>query len=195
MLAVTDAPRPSPSAASPADGYAIRAARADDVARLGAVEVAAGELFRTVGMDDVAGDEGWPVDQLEAARRDGRVWVAVATATDRPVGYALALVLDGQHHLEQLSVDPAHGRRGLGAALVGAVVAWARAAGAADLTLSTFRDVAWNRPYYEALGFRVVDPADRSPVLQDVVAHEARLGLDTTVRVVMRRPITDPGAS
>lgn len=175
------------------DGYGTGPARAGDVGRLGAIEVAAGELFRTVGMDDVAGDEGLPVEELEAARADGRLWVA--RFEDRPVGYALALRLGGQHHLEQLSVHPAHGRRGLGGALVAEVVAWARAGAAPDLTLSTFRDVAWNRPYYERLGFRVIDPSDLSPVLQDVVAHEAQLGLDTSVRVVMRRPMTHEGAS
>lgn len=190
-MSATSSPRRGPGRA---DGYRIRPARVEDVGRLGAIEVAAGARFRTVGMDDVAGDEGLPPGELEAARAAGLLWVA-ARADEEPVGYVLALRLEGQHHLEQLSVHPDHGRRGLGAALVDEVVAWARADGAADLTLSTFRDVAWNRPYYETLGFRVVDPSDLSPVLQDVVAHEAQLGLDTTDRVVMRRPITHEGAS
>lgn len=166
-------------------GYALRGAHAADLPMLSAVEVAAGALFHQVGMDDIAGDEGPSIEALDSARADGRLWVV--DHDGEPVGYVLALVIDGQAHLEQLSVHPDHGRRGLGAALVRAVVEWAEGMGGADLTLSTFRDVAWNGPYYRRLGFEVVAEDDLSPVLRDVRAHEADDGLDIDARVVMRR--------
>ncbi|QXC59878.1 GNAT family N-acetyltransferase [Aquihabitans sp. G128] len=176
-----------PTRPSVPEGYEVRDATVGDLPQLGPIEVAAGELFRTVGMDDVAGDEGFPLADLEAARADGRLWVVACDG--RAVGYVLALDLPGQAHLEQLSVDPAHGRRGLGAALVERVATWARERGAADLTLSTFRDVAWNRPYYERLGFAVVPEVELSATLREVRAHEAAIGLDVDARVVMRRPL------
>jgi len=43
-----------------------------------------------------------------------------------PVGFALVEILDGAAHLEEIDVHPAHGRRGLGSALVRAVCEWAR---------------------------------------------------------------------
>ena len=171
------------------DGDAVRAAERPDLATLAGIELAAGELFRSVAMDDVAGDEGPAAVELEAARSAGRLWVATARA--RPVGYALALVLAaGGAHLEQLSVDPAHGRRGLGRALVEAVLGWAGARDAQALTLSTFADVAWNRPYYERLGFEVLAPSEWTPALVTVREHERSAGLDTDQRVIMRRPLT-----
>jgi GNAT superfamily N-acetyltransferase len=174
------------------EGYVVRPARVDDLAALADVERAAGDLFRTVGMDDVADHEADSIEALDEARADGRLWVAHDGAG--PVGYALALDLEGQPHLEQLSVDPAHGRRGLGSALVAAVDAWAGGIeGAHRLTLSTFRDVAWNAPYYRSLGFREVPAAELTPALLAVRHHEAALGLDVDARIVMARPLERTG--
>jgi hypothetical protein len=44
-------------------------------------------------------------------------------------------------------------RRGLGGALVSTVCTWARAQGCPTVTLTTFRDVPWNGPFYQELGF------------------------------------------
>ena len=148
------------------------------------IERSAGELFRGIGMDDIANAEPPALAAYEEARMAGQLWVA--TCRGEVVGYVLALQLDGQAHLEQLSVDPAHSRRGLGAALVGTVTAWASALGAPDVTLTTFRDVPWNGPYYERFGFEVVDETGWTPALQAVRAHEAAEGLDVSSRVIMR---------
>ena len=158
---------------------------AGDLPCLAGIERAAGELFRAIGMDDIADDEPPALSVYEHAQEAGLLWVAAGDG--KVVGYVMALQLDGQAHLEQLSVAPAHGRRGLGAALVSAVVAWASALGAPAVTLSTFRDVPWNGPYYERLGFEVVDETAWTPALQAVRAHEAAEGLDVSGRVIMRR--------
>ena len=91
---------------------------------------------------------------LEKATTEQRAWVAV----DEPgaiVGFAVATVVDGEGHLEELGVVPAFGRRGVGRALVDEVVAWVLAQRLVSITLTTFRDVPWNGPYYEKLGFRI----------------------------------------
>ncbi len=166
----------------------VRPAARDDVAGLAAIELAAGERFREVGMGDIADDEPIPEDVLLAALGDGRLWVAELDG--QVVGYALGerLGLDGaQHHLEQVSVVPEAGGRGVGAALVEAVAAWARAEGGASLTLTTFRDLPWNAPWYERLGFAAVPDAELDDALRAVRDHEAELGLDVSARVCMRR--------
>jgi len=137
-------------------------------------------------MDDIAGDEPASVEELDRYRADGRAFVAVDGA-DQPVGYALVDVVDGGAHLEQLSVEPSAGRRGHGRALVEHVCAWARAKGMGSVTLTTFRDVAWNAPYYARLGFEVLEAGDLGPELQRLVAEEAAHGLDPSQRVCMRR--------
>ena len=125
---------------------------------------------------------------LERASIEQRAWVAV---DDRGsiVGFAVAWVVDGEGHLDELAVTPAYGRRGVGRALVEEVVAWTVAQGLASITLTTFRDVPWNAPYYEKLGFHVVSTL--TPALQALVDEQATWGLDPSLRVVMRRPLVD----
>src|SRR5687767_15636530 len=50
----------------------VRAATAEDRARMREIEVAAGRAFRDVGMDAVAGDEGLPMDALLTYVEGGR---------------------------------------------------------------------------------------------------------------------------
>ncbi|MCU1496182.1 MAG: putative acetyltransferase [Acidimicrobiales bacterium] len=172
---------------SPPPGYVVRPAAAGDLGVLADVEVAAGELFRGIGMVELADDRGPGLRAYERARAEGRLWVAAVDGV--PVGYALGEVLGGRPHLEQISVIPAHGRRGLGAALVAEVDRWAAGFDTEVLTLSTFRDVPWNGPYYASLGFEVVPADELSPELQAVRSHEQAHGLDITQRVVMARRI------
>lgn len=58
------------------------------------------------------------------------------------------------------------------------IARWARRRGLPAVTLITFRDVPWNCPYYERLGFRVVEQKRLTPGLRALVAREAKLGLD-----------------
>jgi predicted N-acetyltransferase YhbS len=85
-----------------------------------------------------------------------------------------------------LDVHPVHGRRGLGRRLVTAICEWATERGIGAVTLSTFRDPRWNRPFYASLGFRVIPRDTLSPALTVIVADEIRRGLDPDQRVVMR---------
>jgi GNAT superfamily N-acetyltransferase len=94
------------------------------------------------------------------------------------------LDLDGNAHLEQISVRPESQRRGIGAALVLAAMAEARRQGHDRMTLCTYRDVPWNGPFYAGLGFTEV--TELAPYERRLREHERRLGLDINgVRVVM----------
>jgi GNAT superfamily N-acetyltransferase len=166
----------------------IRPPRHDELAALVAIEREAGALFADVGMPDIAHDDPGSVDELDPFRAAGRAWVAV-DGDDRPIAYLLAAVVDGCAHIEQVSVAPAHGRRGVGAALIDHLAAAARAEGRPALTLTTFRDVPWNAPYYERLGFAVVEPAEQGPELAALVADEAERIPGDAPRVAMRRAV------
>jgi hypothetical protein len=80
-------------------------------------------------------------------------------------------------------------RPGIGATLIEAVAWWAQQQGFDAMTLMTFRDVPWSRPYYERLGFRVVDEAQLTSGLRKLQAHEATLGINRWPRVAMRRRV------
>ncbi|MDI1464760.1 GNAT family N-acetyltransferase [Catellatospora sp. KI3] len=164
----------------------IRPARPAELPALQDVERAAGECFREIGMPEIAGDEPLPLDVLAGYQRAGRAWV-VTDPADSPVGYLLADVVDGNLHVEQVSVHPGHARRGLGRLLLDHLADRARAAGVPALTLTTFAEVPWNGPYYTRCGFAVLDDGDVTPGLRAVRDREAAHGLDRWPRVCMRR--------
>jgi GNAT superfamily N-acetyltransferase len=166
----------------------IRAPRRDELGALVAIERDAGALFTTVGMPEIAYDDPGTVPALEPFRVGGHAWVAV-DADDRPIAYLISAVVDGCAHVEQVSVAPAHARRRLGAALIDHLAAVAGAEGRRAVTLTTFRDVPWNAPYYERLGFRVIAPADQGPELAALVAEEAERIPGDAPRVAMRRAV------
>ena len=91
----------------------IRPVRPGDLIVIQRIERAAGELFRDVGMADIADHPDPPIELLTEFQRAGRGWVAVDDA-DRPVAFVLVLLVDGDAHIEQVSVHPAHMRRGVG---------------------------------------------------------------------------------
>lgn len=167
--------------------YEIRLARPDEVARLPAIELAAARLFAgtDLGLSEAALEDTAPVESLAAAQRAGMLWVAIAP-NGEPVGFAFGRMLGGEPYLAELDVHPDHGRRGLGAKLVRALIEWARAHGASCVTLSTFRDVAWNGPFYARLGFRALEPSELDDAHRELVEHERSKGLPVEKRVVMR---------
>jgi GNAT superfamily N-acetyltransferase len=161
-------------------------ARPRDLEFLPAIELAAARLLAGHAPESVLTDTT-SRSVLEQAQRDGHLWVA--RAGDRPVGFAHVAVLEPDTaHLEEIDVLPAHGRRGLGTKLVKQVCAWAAANRYAAVSLTTFRDVPWNMPFYARLGFTVVPAALLTPALRAIVDDETRRGLDPNRRVVMKRP-------
>ena len=164
-------------------GYQIARARPEDLSRLPAIELAAAGLLRGYAPDSVL-NEATGCDTFADAARQGRLWVALAG--DVPVGFALVEMLaDDLPHLDEVDVEPSHGRRGLGTALVRAACEWATASGFSILTLTTFRAVPWNLAFYSRLGF-VEIPRDRlRPELAAVVSDEAARGLAPETRAVM----------
>jgi GNAT superfamily N-acetyltransferase len=165
----------------------LRAPRFDELESLRAIERAAGAMFVEAGMPDVAAHEPDSVAALAEYLAGGRAWVV--TVDDEPAGYALVDLVDGLAHLEQLSVDPKYGRRGLGTRLVESVCDWARERGLAAVTLTTFEHVSWNAPFYARRGFRAIDDDEIGPELRELREEEAAEGLDPSIRVCMRRDV------
>ncbi|HEV7704019.1 MAG TPA: hypothetical protein VGO46_06980, partial [Gemmatimonadaceae bacterium] len=67
---------------------------------------------------------------------------------------------------------------------------WAAIQGFEAVTLTTFRDVPFNRPFYARLGFEVIPSEKLGAALVAALGEEARRGMDPTTRVAMRRPCT-----
>lgn len=114
----------------------------------------------------------------------GLLWVA--TDRDTPIGFANCEVFGDELHLWELAVRLKDQGRGAGRALIAAVVAEARARSLKAVTLTTFRDIPWNGPFYARLGFAEASQDESEPRLAGLKAHEASLGLDVASRCAMR---------
>lgn len=165
--------------------FSIRLATPQDVPHLPAIEAAASMLFDACAITTELPPEVTPLEKLTKAQQQGRLWVALSEQ-DTPVGFALVELLVTTAHLEELDVLPEYGRRGIGAALVRAICEWAATQGLEAVTLTTFRDIPWNAPFYARLGFRELPPNDWTPPLRKRVADETAHGLRPELRVVMR---------
>jgi GNAT superfamily N-acetyltransferase len=163
----------------------VRDARHEDLPGLPAIEAAAALRFVGMGVDAVI-DAG-PNDVATFAGWLDGVGLLVAEVDGTVVGFAGLGVVDGHCHLAEVDVHPAHHGRGIGRALLAAVVARARERGHDALVLTTFRAVPWNGPWYARHGFVVVPPAEQGPELAAIRAAEAGRGFDALPRVAMRR--------
>ena len=154
----------------------VRVAEAGELAGLVAVEDAADGLFAQYG---IVFPPNVNLDQVAAP--------ADVLVVGRPaVGFAYVGRVDDGLHLHQLAVHPDHGRNGLGTALLSAVKA--RAGGTA-VTLTTYRHIPWNEPWYRARGF--VELTDLGPELAHLVGEEAWLR-DLGERVTLTSEVMVP---
>ncbi|WP_330253209.1 GNAT family N-acetyltransferase [Nocardia sp. NBC_00565] len=163
----------------------IRTANEADLPVLQEIERVAGKPFADIGMTVVADDDPPPLETLREFQQAGRAWI-YPDAAGHPIGYLILGIVDGNAHIDQVSVDPDHAGRRIGKQLIDHAVKWSKAQGLQAITLTTFIDVAWNGPYYERLGFRYLTPAEETPQLREIRADEAAHGLDLWPRASMR---------
>lgn len=164
--------------------YSIVLARSEHLTAVADIESRAGVLFHGPAYDGIS-DDTVPLNEFIAGLLGGYWWMALAA--EIPVGFALIKMLTPEHpHLEELDVLPEHGRRGLGTALLRTVQSWVAGSGHREISLTTFRDVPWNAPFYTRCGFEEVPPAEVRPELRTVIARETARGLAPERRVVMR---------
>ena len=157
----------------------IRPVRPDELPLLPALEAAADALFGSLGIGPLPGPS--TPEQFGAA-------LVVLVSGEPPVGLCRIDAVGDGAHLEQLSVHPDHIRRGLGRSLLRAAVEWAASHGYDELTLCTYRDVAWNGPFYASEGFVEDGAADDWLTAHGLPTEEpilSRFG----ARVLMRRTL------
>lgn len=182
---MTGVDQPGIAARAQAGGGPIRPATEAEIPVLQEIERRAGAPFAAVGMTAVADDDPPHADTLREYITAGRAWVS-PDETGRAIGYLVLGMVDGEPHVDQVSVDPAHAGLRIGKRLIDHAVRWAKDRGLHEITLTTFTHVPWNGPYYERLGFSYIPPADETPELRAIRAAEIAHGLDEWPRACMR---------
>ncbi|MFT5442605.1 MAG: GNAT superfamily N-acetyltransferase [Myxococcota bacterium] len=169
--------------------YEVRTALDSDIESLPAIEVAAAQVVPVEDLGPSLRNEGMSVRAFAEASESGRLLVAASRQDARPVGFAMMLIVDGQAHLHELDVEPSHARKGLGAALVKEAARWAQSRGLRAVTLTTFRHLAFNAPFYARYGFRELAPGEIGSELEAMLKDEEAHGLDRSKRLAMELAI------
>lgn len=164
------------------DAVTIRSARLEDLPHLLRIEKAASELFRETQYEAIANSKPtvWNLDSPRLL-----IWVA-ADMSDQPIAFAVVRLLTQGLHLQEIDVDPQHARQGIGQRLIEAIAHWGKTQGHSILTLTTFRTIPWNAPYYSRLGFEFIPDEKISPALQAIRSAEAEWGLPVGDRCCMQ---------
>ncbi len=178
----------------------IRPGRLEEVQRLQAVQREAGERFRAIGMAQISEHDPDEVSVFAQAIEEERLLVAeLANQGQSPeslIGFLRHGSKDGSPHIEELNVLPAAAGSRIGAQLIDAFRQDIEDKGKNTcLTLTTFRDVPWNAPYYRSLGFQVLTQEDLGPELSGCLAEEtnrlppALFGPRVAMRLASRKPL------
>lgn len=158
----------------------LRAARLEDIPHLPGIERSAAESFRGTAQAWIADDSIAEAEAYPPLIAAGGVWVV--ERDHLPRGFIQTTVEGHDLHIWELSVHGDWQRQGLGAALIRTAVNRARASGLVGATLTTFREIPWNAPFYARLGFQVLETPELR--LATILAAEAARGL--TDRCAMR---------
>jgi ribosomal protein S18 acetylase RimI-like enzyme len=167
----------------------LRRATPADAAILTDLEQSAGLAFKADReIAWLADAPNLPAEKYREIIAAGWSWIAEDEQA-MPVAFAAA-TLDGHElHLWELNVHIDHQRRGIGRALLQRLLVEAAAAAIPAVTLTTFRDLPWNAPFYRSMGFELVDAGQLDPRLAGLLAEEERKGLPAARRCAMRRKI------
>jgi PPOX class probable F420-dependent enzyme len=149
------------SAGSPTDVRVERASSADAGAVLGSMQRAFAQYRGVLQPPSSALDE--TLQDVQAAMARGGAFVARERGS--VVGSARYQLREGYTYAERVAVDPGARGRGVGAALMRAIEAAARAAGHTEVRIGVRASLPENLRFYEELGYRTREshPHSRGP--------------------------------
>jgi len=163
----------------------IRLAKPDDAALFPDIEQSAGQLFRkVVGLEWLAGDDTISPAKHQEWMHDGAVWVAETGG--KLVAFISTEIFDDRMHIWELDVSADFQRGGIGRNLIKTSIDHAAKQKLKDITFTTFRDVAFNAPFYTQLGFREVTSPETDEWLSAILQAEVENGLPKDRRCAMR---------
>jgi GNAT superfamily N-acetyltransferase len=161
--------------------WSLRLARPADAAAMPAIEHAAAIAFADIAGVDITRTRS----EADFARLIRKGHCLVAYVGERMAGFIVTEPFSRELHIWEMDVLPEYQRRGIGAGLVRAALIDARNSGFRAVTLTTFRDLSWNAPFYARLGFEEVTALDAHLRLAGELANEIDDGLPMERRCAM----------
>lgn len=166
----------------------IREIAPHDAKELSCVERCAAQAFAAVPELAWLAARTWPERCVPARIPVGECWLAAASPADDIVGFIVARSVERHLHIDEVSVRLDSQRQGIGTALLRRVLKAANELGATGTTLTTWRDVPWNAPWYRRMGFEVIAENDAPDFLKALLSEERAEGLSPPPRVAMIHP-------
>ena len=164
--------------------YRIKLAESENLSDLKEIELAAAELFFDDDLPAALKLDNTDLDEIEKARQENRLWLVIDNVSNKIFGFALLTHEDNQIHIKEIDVHPTHGQKGLGTRLLHNIIEWAKDQGYQFITLTTFRHLPWNVPFYQKVGFKIAKQSELRGRLAELFEEEAK-GLDINNRVAM----------
>ncbi|RON22504.1 GNAT family N-acetyltransferase [Pseudomonas lini] len=166
--------------------FTVRRAQSADASTLPAIERSAAALFRCDPSLAWLADAAVPdAEDHQMAIEKEQVWVT-QSADNELMGFLSAIEVDNELHIQEISVSQQFQGQGAGRKLLLTALEHARKRELHGLTLTTFRDLPWNEPFYRQFGFETLGPAEIGPRLTTVLNNEINHGLPGERRCAMR---------
>ncbi|WP_455873297.1 GNAT family N-acetyltransferase [Rhizobium yanglingense] len=161
----------------------IKQASRDHFSALRTIELASFETLRDAHA--VSGEPSASSEEELQKYLDHGLLYGVFDEKDVPVGYGGGYVTEGWLHIGEIDVHPSWQQKGLGRRLMETMLSEGRSRKLKGATLTTDRFAPFNAPFYESLGFQLIERDKCSPRLQFVLHSEVEKGADPLRRVGM----------
>lgn len=167
----------------------IRLAVPEDAQLLPAIETSAAQAFRLIDeLSWLAESPPMSIERHSQLIALSTCWVAL-DAENRPQGFLSAERHGNDLHIYELSVMQSMQGQGTGRRLVEAAKDYARSSRLGFVTLTTFKSVPWNAPFYSRIGFLTKATADLDERLAGILSEEYKHGFAPDSRCAMAWPV------
>ena len=164
----------------------IRKIDPSDIAQLIEIEKSATQAFSSIP------ELSWLVESPVLSAQDHLQLISSAYAfvainqKNQATGFFFVVRQALDLYIIELDVSAAFQKQGIGRQLIEYVIATAQGEGCDAVTLTTFHDVIWNRPFYEKLGVEKINALEMPLYLEHKLEHEVAYGFSRNSRCAMR---------
>ena len=150
----------------------FRAADAADAEALSSIEDNAATVFRQLGGSFAKIDFSalTPEFYVDAIAQNQIIWLVELRG--EPVGFLRAKPVDDILYCAEMSVLKHHHGKGLGEKLLNHFMNYAKSDGFSGVAGITYKNVPWNGPYYQRLGFDYLEDAQIGAELRAIKSSE-----------------------
>lgn len=153
----------------------IRLAEESELPDMPRIELSAATAFKGRDVPDLLFSDVAPADAYKPHLAAGTLWVM--DEGGEPVAFLAALPDGDRLHIDEFDVAHEHQGKGIGRRMLAFVIDWARANGFSRLSLTTFRSIPWNGPFYASAGFQEWPPEEAPALVRQALMKEAGMGL------------------